>query len=208
MEFGTVQRGVLGVMIRTVDSKLAKEKSLNVIRGVYVDSLIEKGAALNAGLKEGDVIYKVNDIDISSSAELQGEIAQYRPGEIVKVHLYRNGKDKVFDVKLRNRRGDLEEMSKEAGQLLKILGASCENISDDMKAEHEINHGIVVNKIYPGKISQQTKMNEGFVITHADNKKVKNLKDLVDLLNATKGGVMLEGFYPDMPDKHYYAIGL
>ena len=46
MEYGTVQRGVLGVMIKTVDSKLSDEKSLDVIKGVYVDNVTDNSCLL------------------------------------------------------------------------------------------------------------------------------------------------------------------
>jgi Do/DeqQ family serine protease len=208
MEYGTVQRGVLGVMIRTVNADLAKEKSLNSLKGVYIDSILTKSAAGEAGIKEGDVIYKVNDIEVSSSPELQGVIAQHRPGEIVDIHLNRNGEEMNFKVKLNNRDGNTEELSKEAGQLLKILGAKLDNITDDVKAELDLNHGVQIKKIFPGKIRKQTTMKDGFIITHVDRQKVKDMDELLDILNSEEGGHMLEGVYPDIPGKYYYAIGL
>jgi len=207
MEYGVVQRGVLGVMIKTVNSNLAKEKSLDRLKGVYVDSLMEKSAALNAGIRIGDVIYKVNDTQVSTSSELQGIIAQYRPGEMVDINVDREGKQMNFKVKLNSSDGHTEELSKESGQLLKLLGAVLENVPEDIKSEYNIKHGVMVEKIFPGKIRKQTKMKDGFVITHVNKKKVNDLHDLLKYMNEEKGGYMLEGVYSDSPDKHYYAIG-
>lgn len=208
MEYGTVQRGVLGVMIRTVDSKLAEDKSLDIIKGVYVDSLMENSAAATAGIKEGDVILKVNNIQVSSSPELQGAIAQYRPGETVDIMLNRNGKEKSYKVKLNSRDGNTTELSKEAGKLLKVYGAKMENIPKQMKEDLDIQSGVLVDKIFPGKIRKQTQMRDGFIITHVDKKEIKDMDDLLDKIEGKEGGHMLEGFYKDIPGKYYYAIGL
>jgi Do/DeqQ family serine protease len=208
MEYGTVQRGVLGVMIKTVDSKLSEDKSLDVIKGVYVDSLMDKSAAAKAGIKVGDVILKVNEVEVASSSELQGAIAQYRPGETVDILLHRDGKEKSYKVKLNNRDGDTEELSKEAGKLLKILGAKMENVPDKMKQDLSIKSGVLVDKILPGKIRKQTQMRDGFIITHVDKKAVKDMADFLKKVEDKEGGHMLEGVYKDIPGQYYYAIGL
>jgi len=208
MEYGTVQRGVLGVMIKTVDSKLSKEKSLEVFQGVYVDSLLDKSAAASAGIKEGDVILQVNNVDIFTSSDLQGAIAQHRPGETVEILLNRNGKEKSYKVKLNSRDGNTTELSKEAGKLLKVYGARMENIPQKIKDDLDIKSGVLVQKIFPGKIRKQTQMRDGFIITHVDKKEVKDLEDLLDKIEGEEGGHMLEGIYKDIPGKYYYAIGL
>ena len=208
MEFGTVQRGVLGVMIKTVDSKLAKDKSLDVFKGVYVDSLMENSAAAAAGIKKGDVLLQVNNLDISTSTELQGAIAQYRPGETVDILLNRNGTKKSYKVKLNNKDGNITEMSKEATKLLKVFGARMENIPDKMKKDLDINSGVLVDKILSGKIRKQTQMRDGFIITHVNKEEVKDMDDLLDKIEGNEGGHMLEGFYKDIEGKFYYAIGI
>ncbi|MEL7063382.1 MAG: trypsin-like peptidase domain-containing protein, partial [Bacteroidota bacterium] len=71
MEYGTVQRGYLGVMIRSVDGNLAKDNDLTITEGVYIDSLIENSAAEKAGIKKGDVVVGVEGIRVKNAAELQ-----------------------------------------------------------------------------------------------------------------------------------------
>jgi S1-C subfamily serine protease len=195
-------------MIKTVDGKLADEKSLDVRKGVYIDSLMNHSAAASAGIKVGDVVIKVNDIDINSSPELQGVIAQHRPGETVTITINRTGKEKSIDVKLNNKDGNTEELSKEAGEILKIFGAKLSPITDEIKKELKIKSGVLVEKIFPGKIRKQTQMRDGFVITHVDKKRVNNLDDLLTNVKNKNGGIMLQGIYRDIPGDYYYAIGL
>ena len=208
LEYGVVQRGVLGVMIRTVDGNLAKEKGLNITKGVYVDSLLENSAAGKAGVKEGDVILAVNDTKVSTSPELQGMIARYRPGEEVNLTVNRDGEDIQLEVMLNNRNGNTNLENKDTREIMKVLGAELEGIDDDLAKSLDINSGVKVKKLYAGKLRKYTQMREGFIITAIDRKPVQSVEELVDTLEKKKGGVMLEGIYEDIPGEYFYAFGL
>jgi Do/DeqQ family serine protease len=198
MEYGVVQRGVLGIMIRNLDGNLAKEKGLDIVTGVYVDTLMAESAAGDAGIKSGDVITEINGIDIKSTPELQGMIARHRPGEKVEVTVDRKGNRKRFDVILKDSNGGTELVSKEDVEVLKVLGIDLE----------ESKEGVKVVKIYPGKIARETQMREGFVIKQIDGRKVDSKKMVIDELQKRSGGVMLTGVYEDLPGEYYYAFGL
>jgi Do/DeqQ family serine protease len=208
LEYGQVQRGVLGVMIRTVDGKLAEQESLAIIQGAYVDSILTNSAAAKAGLKEGDVITGVNDLSVKTSSELQGAIARYRPGEEVSLKVNRKGQEKTLKVTLNNREGNTELASKDTREILRILGAEFETIDDKLADKLQIESGVKVKRLYAGKISRNTQMREGFIITRVNDQNVRSVDELVTLLENQKGGVMLEGVYEDQPGKQYYAFGM
>lgn len=208
MEFGVVQRGVLGIMIRTVDGNLAKQKDLTSVRGVYVDSLMAHSAAGDAGIEPGDVVLKVNDAEVNTSPELQGLIARYRPGESITLTIDRAGTIKEFAVVLKNRHGSKDLTSKERIPILDILGVELREIHPSEAKNLDIKNGVEIVKLHPGKLRQQTQIQEGFVITGIDGRQVDSLQGLIDLLEKKKGGVMLEGVYVDLPGEYYYAFGL
>jgi len=208
LEYGVVQRGVLGVMIRSVDGSLAKAEGLDRTTGVYVDSLLENSAAAEAGIQIGDVIIKVEDMQVNSSAELQGIIAQFRPGEEVSVTVDRDGQEKTFDVVLNNRSGTTELVTKAEVDILKVLGADFKALDDAKAQALGINGGVQVTNLNAGELSKQTRMREGFIITKVDGKAVSSVDELVTMLENKTGGVMLEGVYEDLPGVHYYAVGL
>jgi S1-C subfamily serine protease len=79
LEYGNVQRGFIGVNIRDIDSKLADEKGIKSLKGVYVAGITEGGAASNAGIKEGDIITHVSGNIVNSSPELQEQVSRFRP---------------------------------------------------------------------------------------------------------------------------------
>ena len=208
MQYGVVQRGVLGVMIRTIDGNFAREKDLARTQGVYVDSLMENSAAASAGMKVGDVIVEVNNVKVNSSPELQGMIARYRPGEEVTLTIDRAGKESTIKVTLNNRDGNTALASRDGREILSILGAEMEDVDGELASQLEIPAGVKVKKLYPGKLRKYTQMREGFIITGIDGKSIESLDQLVDVLEHKKGGVMLEGIYEDIPGTYYYAFGL
>ncbi len=208
LEYGVVQRGVLGVMIRSVDGNLAKEKELDLTKGVYVDSLLENSAAAKAGVKIGDVIIAVDQVLVNSSSELQGIIARHRPGEEVLLKINRKGKELDINVQLNNRAGNTNLEVKETNKTLKILGAEFEAVDQSLAKKLEIKGGVKVNKLYAGKLKKFTQMRNGFIITHVNDRAVTSIEELIAVLEEKEGGVMLEGIYEDIPGKYYYAFGL
>lgn len=206
--YGVVQRGFLGVMIRDVDSELAKEKNLKLSEGVYIESMSEKSAAENAGIQSGDVIMEVNSSTITSSPELQEAIGRHKPGDTVSIKVNRSGEEKIFEVVLTNKDGDIQSISKNDIAVLDILGIEIQNIEFARLKDLNLDNGVRVTKIGPGKISKHTDMKEGFIITKIDNVKVKSTEHFKELLSKKTGGILLEGRYEQYPGDFYFAFGL
>lgn len=206
--YGTVQRGVLGIMIRTVSGDLKREKKLSVNRGVYVDSLLENSAAGTAGIKAGDVIVAIEDQEVNNSPSLQEIIARHRPGDQLSVRVNRGGNEKEFKVTLNNRAGNTELLAKDHKKVLQRLGVEFEDLDQKTLQALDLKGGVKVKQLYAGKLRQETKIREGFIILKVDSRKVKNVEDLVDYLEGKEGGVMLEGIYEDLPGEYYYAFGM
>jgi S1-C subfamily serine protease len=208
LKYGNVQRGMLGVSIRTMDGHLAKEKEVDFAKGVWVEQVGENSAADKAGIEAGDIIVKVDEVLVGTSPRLQEIIANKRPGDKVKVAVKRNGNEKSFDVVLENANGTTDLVKKEKKEVLNLLGVDFETLDQSAVKKLGIDGGVKVARLYPGKIKKETQMREGFIITHIDGKKVKNVDDVANALEGKKGGVMLEGTYEDQPGKYYYAFGM
>ena len=93
-EYGTVQRAVMGIGFREINPDFAKEKSLNVQEGIYVGEVYNRSAAMEAGIKEGDIITAVNGVKIKNAATMQEQMSRYRPGDKIKVTILRNNQNK------------------------------------------------------------------------------------------------------------------
>ncbi|OEJ98572.1 serine protease [Flavivirga aquatica] len=208
LKYGAVQRGMLGVTIRTMDGHLAKEKDIELTQGVYVEKAAEDSAADKAGIKDGDIILSIDDKKVLTSPMLQGIIAEKRPGDKVTVTVIRDGKQKEINVVLENKKGSTKLKKKEHNEVLNMLGAELENLDKDVAKKLNIDGGVKVTELYAGKLRRQTQMRDGFIITHIDGRKVKDIEDVMKAIEDKEGGVMLEGVYEDMPGKYYYAFGL
>lgn len=204
MEFGVVQRAILGVTIQDVTQQLADKNDISELEGVYINGIRDDGAAKEAGLKTGDVILSINDHKVNSVSELQEQISRFRPNDEVNVIIRRNNNRKDFDIVLRNLEGNTDMVKKD--ESIFVLGASFEVISKDDKKETGLEHGVKVIKVSPGKL-MKAGVKEGFIITRINNKDVKEVGDVKNLIEKIKGGVYLEGVYPNGM-KAYYAFGI
>jgi Do/DeqQ family serine protease len=208
IEYGKVQRASLGVYIRDMDSKLAKETGADVTHGVYIQDVLENGSAKSAGLEKGDVILKVNDRAINSVAQLQETISSFKPGSKVQVLINRNGKEKNISVLLKNAAGKTELVKANNSETLRNLGADMNSVSSAEAKKLNIAGGIQIKELYSGKLRSQTDIKEGFIITKVNRTPVRTVEELIKALEGTDGGVMLEGIYPGDSQKYYYAFGL
>jgi serine protease Do len=204
MEFGTVQRAILGVTIQDVTAELAHEHGINEIEGVYVNGVRPESAAKQAGIKEGDVIISIDEVRIHSSSELQEHISKYRPGETVRVVVRRDGTLKQFDVVLRNLEGSTEIVKK--NDILDVLGASFEPLTEREKRTMGLKNGMKVTEVRSGKF-MKVGIKEGFVLISVNKRPVNSVKEIAEILEDAEGGVIIEGV-DRTGSRSYYAFGL
>ncbi|MFA0961077.1 Do family serine endopeptidase [Roseivirga sp. BDSF3-8] len=202
-EFGTVQRALLGVQIRSVDADLADQFNLNTLNGVYILGVTEGSAARDAGIEDGDVIVSVNEVQINTVSELQEQIARYRPGDEVDVVVIRNNKRRNFEVKLKNNMGDTQMVRNESS--ISIGGARFREVSEEEANELEIQGGVRVIDLSTGKF-KAAGVEEGFIITSVNKRPIRSVNDLMEALQNNSGGMLFEGVNPDGSES-YYAIG-
>ncbi|MEJ5303317.1 MAG: Do family serine endopeptidase [Bacteroidales bacterium] len=206
LQYGEVQRAYIGVQIREVDADLAKEKGLERIKGVYVAGVMENGSAEKAGIKPGDVITSVQGIEVNSNAELLEIIGQYSPGDKISVTVERKGTPLTYDLMLTNDKGTTSRVKKEEPSFLENLGASFRPASEELKRELGIQSGVEVVELKPGALSA-IGIKKGFIITRIDRIRVNTAKDVADALKGKRGGVLIEGVYPNGV-RAYYGLGL
>ena len=204
IEYGAVQRAILGVSIGDVTAELAQQKGLEQIEGVYVMGVRAEGAAKQAGIKAEDVIISIDDTRVNSSAELQETVSKYRPGQEVKVIVKRDGKLKQFDVVLRNLEGSTEIVKK--NDVIDALGASFEPLTEREKQSLGIESGIRVKSVKEGKF-MKLGIKEGFILTMVNKKPVSSVKDITSILNESEGGVIIEGV-DRKGSAAYFAFGM
>ncbi len=205
-QYGVVQRGYLGIIIRDQ----SREKGQKLTSGVYIDSLSENSAAAAAGVKAGDIVSKIDGQVVNTPPELLEIIGKHRPGDQLSLSVLRDGSSSEYKVTLKNRTGNTDVVKKpESAALLNTLGAEFETLSKSEAGKLGLAGGVRVKSLRMGKLANQTDMREGFIITKVSNKSLTNVEELSNLLQNARGGVMLEGVYPNNLDRIcYYAFGL
>ncbi|MEZ5010477.1 MAG: Do family serine endopeptidase [Bacteroidales bacterium] len=189
-EYGEVQRAIIGVNIRDITSYDAKEYNLDQVRGVLIIGVTDNGAAEEAGIKEGDIILKVDDRNTNTSAELQELIGKKRPGDKAKVVVLRKGNEKTFDVVLRNLAGTTEIVKVgESGGM--IFGVNFQSLTQNDRSKFGISKGMRVETVAEGRLNDLG-IRKGDIITQINGKDVNSLSDIKD---ATRNGSELKSIF-------------
>jgi len=203
MNYGEIQRAYLGITFREINSEMAQEKGLDDLNGIYVEEVLEDGAAEEAGLEKGDVIVKVDNTPIDSKSELLESIGTRRPGDKVTVYARRGGELKEFNVTLQNRSGNTDIVKTDN---IELMGCTFEPATDDLMQNLKIDHGLQITKLASGKL-KDSGVRQGFIIMYVDKNPVKTVDELKFVLGGKKGGTLLEGIYPN-GQRAYYGVGL
>lgn len=203
LQFGEVRRGILGIGIKNVDAELAEEQDLATLQGAYV-TRVNKGSGADAvGIKEGDVITEINGKSVKSSAELQEQVARFRPGDKVKVSLLRGSEEKKMELTLKKieeakdlaagAEGGNMPLSKEKDREIDLSDNNFRTLSPSEKTTLGLDKGVKVEKV--GRKLAMGGIKTGFVITKVNGKPVTGIEMLTDELKNTRGMVRLEGLY-------------
>jgi S1-C subfamily serine protease len=205
MNYGKVQRGLLGVSIQDINQDLADREGLKSLNGVYVAEVVDGGAGKKAGIRKGDVIQKVNGVAVNSSSGLQGEIGKQRPGDKVKITVLREGSEKEFEVTLQSEDGKTapEVAKKEA--VNEFSGLKMETTTREERAAMNLRNGVKVVSV--DGIFKKAGIPAGFIITHIANEPVYSGSGAVDLLKSLQGSIAIEGKTADGQEK-IFAVKL
>jgi Do/DeqQ family serine protease len=206
-EFGEVKRAYIGVTYQNMNSKLADKLGIDKLKGVYIEGVIHGGAAEKAGIKPGSILTKIGDNEINSGSELLEKVGMHRPGDKIQVTAVKDGKSKTYDVVLTDLYGNtsIKEEKDETVVSMRI-GAKFAPVDNRMKQELRIDNGVVVVDLSDGVFSQAG-IRKGFIIQKIDQSPVYKPSDVEKILSKKKGGVLIEGIYPNGV-KAFYGFGL
>jgi Do/DeqQ family serine protease len=204
IEFGTVQRGLLGVNIREIDASFADQKGLKQLEGVWVEGSTPGSAAEDAGIRQGDVILKVGETSVNTVAGLQEHIGLYRPGDQVTLTIKRDGELKEITATLKNKQGNTQAINKPAS-VNALLGATFEEADAGVMNTLGLKNGVQVAEVTGGKL-RSAGVRPGFIVTEINGKAVNSPEEIDKLLESnTKGYYIIGGFYPN-GDKVVYSF--
>ncbi|QOG04049.1 S1C family serine protease [Flavobacterium sp. MDT1-60] len=178
MEFGNVQRGILGVEGGELNSTASKELGVTQTQGFYISKVSKNSGAEKAGLTKGDIIVKLDDQNIATYADLSGYINTKRPNDVVKVTYMKNGQTRTVPVTL----------SKNEFFSTEFKGIELENIDAADKKKFRIDYGVKIKNITNDNLMQYQNELQGNIILSIDNIKATNVETVSKLLSKKDEG--------------------
>lgn len=205
LQYGKVQRGILGIGPENITSDLARSLNLPEVSGVYVGRVNPDGAADKAGIKTEDVIISINNKKVMSVPQLQEILATFRPGEALNIAYYREGKKKSTTVILQNKLSTTAILTIPDNEVQKTLGFELRELTNQEKREFNVV-GAYVHSIKKRTAIGDTNMEAGFIINKVNNTKVSSVSQVMNEISKNKGKIKLQGFYLDFPGKYAYEF--
>ncbi len=206
MQFGEVQRAYMGITFVDMDDDFVKKMGIKDIKGVYIESVTENGPAFKSGLKAGNIILKIDDAPVNTKSELMEVMAIHRPGDKIKLRLISDDKEIEKELVLENKNGNTEIIKTTPETAIGSLGAEFKAVTKEEMTKLNLKNGVKVVKLEQGKL-WNAGIKEGFIILFVDKKPVKTVDDVIGYLSVKKGGVLIEGVYPNGM-RAYYGFGM
>ena len=180
MEFGNVQKAMLGVVGGELDSKIAENLDVKNTQGFYISDVTENSGAAKAGLKSKDIIVQLDGVKISTYADLTGFLRTKRPNDKVQVVFLRNGEEKNVLVTLTK-----NEISK-----VSTLGLELKNLDKTELKKLKIENGVKVSDILNKELMSYG-VKKGYIITEINDKKVYSVDDVNDMISSKSSNEVL-----------------
>ena len=204
MDYGKVQRAVLGITMQEIDDKIAEDLKLSSRKGVYIVEVSKSGAADAAGIKAGDVLVAIDSTIITNAASVQETVSRFSPGDTAEVTVIRDGKEKKFDVKFKGTAR--ENGTKSDDGTVAFYGSSIRSASEDTLKKLGIKGGVEIVELGPGKLMEAGAV-EGFVIQYVNDHPVRTPEDVIDVVKKSKRTVFIEGVTPS-GKTGYFGFGV
>jgi serine protease Do len=150
---GKVVRGYLGVNYQEVDRRMAKWSKLDSTQGALINGIAPGSPAMRAGIKNGDIVLRVDGKLVKNAAELPFIIGRYRPGDKAEFTIVREKEKIELDVTIGSRDGAVVAASPQEPQTkeeLQWLGATLKELPEEVASRANVTHGVLVTDIDAG----------------------------------------------------------
>lgn len=202
MKGQTPQRGYLGVGIQPIDDDLASALGIDRNKGELIARVEPGQAAEKAGIRQGDVIVKVNGKDVDPQNSLSYLVASAAPGTRIPIELIRNGQRVSLTATVGTRPSE-EEL---AGFQMEQEGQSPESESPGASAPETLGlsvqpltptiartvgadpatKGVVIAAVDPSSDAARKGFQRGDVITSVNRQPVTTAADIQKQVEALR----------------------
>jgi Do/DeqQ family serine protease len=169
MEFGDVQNGILGVSGLALNSELAEKLNVDITEGFYIKDIEEKSGADVAGITAGDIIQKLDNIEINKFSDLSGYLKTKSPNDIVNVKVLRGNQVTNISVTLTNK----EDL------YVEFMDMQLRDIPLKVKQKYQqIEKGVMISQNRNPYFYNKVGLRNGYVITAINDIKIESIEDI------------------------------
>jgi serine protease Do len=181
---GKVTRGWLGVVIQDVDDELAKSFELENASGVLINEVSENSPADKAGIKQGDVIVKLDDNPVNDVSDLRNKIALTAPGTKITALVVREGKKKKITITIGEQPSDFGRKGPGGDTSLKKMGLTLQDLTEELAGQfgYSVDQGVLIADVEPDSPAARAGLKAGHLIEGVNRVRVHNLKQLKKVL--------------------------
>ena len=190
---GKVERGLLGVNTQDITLPLAKSFGRTDTNGALVTKVIPDSPAEKIGIKNSDIILKYNNQLLTGAAHLKNLVGQTKPGTVVKLTVWRNGKTFTVDVTIVERSQKTLIASGRTEEPTNELGVKVEKISPELALKLNIkqNVGVVIKYVSPNSKGSEIGLVSGDIILEINSKTISDVDDFNKKVTAAKEGKII-----------------
>jgi serine protease Do len=179
---GHIARGFLGVNSQPLNAELAQAIGVGVDKGALVSSVFPDTPASAAGIERGDVVFDIDGTAIVDQTDLVEAIGNKRPGDEVRLRLYRGEKEKVLTVTLAERPGeDTPAPKPSSSTTLEGLGVSLSTLPAAVAAERGVGRGVLVGTVDRDGAANG-RLRPGDIILQVNRREVESPEDVARIL--------------------------
>jgi serine protease Do len=187
---GKVTRGYLGVGIQDVDEALAESFGLDKAGGILITDVQPDSPADKAGIKNQDVILKLEDIELKDTQDLRNRIAQTIPGSEVRLHIVRDNKETELKVTIGEQPADFGSLAQNAPSQnpLGSFGLVLQKLTPDLAEQfgYQGRQGLVISEVEPGSAADEIGLKPGMLIEEVQKVRVTSLEELADIMQQSE----------------------
>jgi serine protease Do len=192
---GKVTRGYLGIRPANLDQDLAKQFKVPDTAGALVGDVIAGGPAEKAGIKNGDVIRKLNGQQVEDAGQLTAAVTSLNPGTVATLEILRDGQPMTIQVTLGERPSNVGARAGGGSvQEGTLRGISVQNLTSSIRDQLGLPPnvtGVVITQLDPNSPAAQSGLQEGDVIEAINRQTVRNVVDFTRLAGQAKGQTLL-----------------
>ena len=190
MDFGSVRRAVLGVVMSPITQEIADKLKLSSLNGVYIVEVSPGSAAEQAGVKKEDVLVKIDSVQVTNASSVQEMVSGFYPGDKATLTVIRGGKEKELEVTFKGTAQENGTVTEDGS--VAFYGSAIKEASKETKERLGIKSGVEIVSVGPGKI-MDAGVTEGFVILYVNDQPVSKPQDVINIIKKSKRAVFIEG---------------